>query len=315
MKSMKVIVATVLLLACSSVSASEKDCGCIKTPTSYDKTQDVKISSNTAAIGDVKLTAGQAFDIAVEGRATAGNALTTVYGVIPQVHDNTKGINELRETKVDKSVFSADQQRQDEHIGAVQNAAQIANEKADAGAVRADGIEQRATVTDDRSIHNAVRLDGVEKVNGQQTSMLDNHETRITNTETNVSDLNQSFNEYQVSAHNDMVNGDAQVLKQSRGYTNEKFAQLKSSVDQNSRDIHENKREARSGIAGVAAMANIPQVVDQEFTLGVGLGHYKDQNALAVGGIWAVSSRLAAKASVGFTSEDTVVGVGVGIGF
>lgn len=60
-------------------------------------------------------------------------------------------------------------------VNAVQNAAQIANEKADAGAVRADGIEQRAAVTDDRSIHNAVRLDsaeaGIRETNGAVQSV------------------------------------------------------------------------------------------------------------------------------------------------
>lgn len=50
----------------------------------------------------------------------------------------------------------------DQKATGAQQAAQIANEKADAGAVRADGIEQRATVTDNRSINNAVRLDGAE---------------------------------------------------------------------------------------------------------------------------------------------------------
>lgn len=55
-------------------------------------------------------------------------------------------------------------------VNAVQNAAQIANEKADAGAVRADGIEASLAVTDGRSINNAVRLDaaenGIRETNG-----------------------------------------------------------------------------------------------------------------------------------------------------
>lgn len=100
----------VLSVVSTAVNASDSNCGCISP---YDKKQDVKIASNTAAIGDVKLTANQAFDIAVEGRATAGNALSTVYGLIPQVNNNTKGIEDLKNTKVDKSVFQVDQQRQD----------------------------------------------------------------------------------------------------------------------------------------------------------------------------------------------------------
>ena len=106
-----IIAVTAALTVATSFAAqaTDKDCGCTKTPTSYDKTQDAKI-------GDVKLTAGQAFDIAVEGRATAGNALTTVYGLIPQVNNNTKGIEDLRNAKVDKSVFTADQARQDKAL-------------------------------------------------------------------------------------------------------------------------------------------------------------------------------------------------------
>lgn len=110
------VIAVAVMMASGAASATSKDCGCTKTPTAYDKTQDVKISGNTSAIGDVKLTAGQAFDIAVEGRATAGNAMTTVYGLIPQVNNNAKGIADLQESKVDKSVFTSDQQRQDKAL-------------------------------------------------------------------------------------------------------------------------------------------------------------------------------------------------------
>lgn len=109
MRLHKTFIAVAVLAASAPAFATSPDCGCVKTPTAYDKTQDSKI-------GDVKLTAGQAFDIAVEGRATAGNALSTVYGLIPQVNNNIKGIADLQASKVDKSVFTADQQRQDKAL-------------------------------------------------------------------------------------------------------------------------------------------------------------------------------------------------------
>lgn len=68
---------------------------------------------------------------------------------------------------------------QGNQINAVQNAAQIANEKADAGAVRMDGIEGSLANTDDRSINNAVRLDGVESVNTAQDKRLDKTNQRV----------------------------------------------------------------------------------------------------------------------------------------
>lgn len=110
------VIAVAVMMASGAASAASNDCGCTKTPTAYDKTQDVKISGNASAIADVKLTADQAFDIAVEARATAGNALTTVYELTPQVNNNSKGIADLQESKVDKSVFTADQQRQDKAL-------------------------------------------------------------------------------------------------------------------------------------------------------------------------------------------------------
>lgn len=95
MKLNKKVLALLVMGFSGAASATSQDCGCTKTPTAYDKTQDVKISSNTSAIADVKLTADQAFDIAVEGRAN---------------------IAKLQEQKLDKSVFTADQQRQDKAL-------------------------------------------------------------------------------------------------------------------------------------------------------------------------------------------------------
>lgn len=98
-------------------------------------------------------------------------------------------------TKVSQADFKADQQRQDaaldeaitytvkeqaqtdraqnDHINAVQGAAQSANEKADAGAVRMDGIEKQAGVLDTRTGKTEVRLDTVEGGVRQTNTQLD----------------------------------------------------------------------------------------------------------------------------------------------
>lgn len=254
MKTIKTVIAVVVAL--SSASAFATDCGCIKTPTAYDKTQDVKIGALQDR--DSQLAAD-----------------------IHQVHINTLGkyseswgledranIGKLQADKLDKSVFTADQQRQDkalavtvtaqagrdagqdQHISAVQDAAQSANVKADGLAVRADGIEQRAQVTDDRSIsnavrldgteagiretnaqvavtdsrsiNNAVRLDGVETVNGQQEKMLGNHETRITQ---NSSDIVQLYSngEY-AQSRIDTANANIEANRAAQVASNKRIA-------------------------------------------------------------------------------------------
>lgn len=337
---MKTQIALITLAVMASVPAyaTTKDCGCIKTPTAYDKSQDVKIGSNAAAIGDVKLTAGQAFDIAVEGRATAGNALTTVYGLIPQVNNNTKGIADLQESKVDKSVFTADQQRQDKalaatvtaqagrdagqdhHINAVQEVAQNASVHADALAVRADGIEQRATVTDDRSIHNAVRLDGVEKVNGQQEKMLGNHETRITQNSSDIVQLysNGEYAQSRIDAANVNIeaNRSAQVASNKRIAANsqqlanheQRLGALEQSTSRGFADmgkrIDKVQDKANAGVSAAFASAGIPQVTyGQRFAMGAGVGGYEGESALAVGFSTRISHAVVLKASVASDSQ------------
>lgn len=250
MKTIKTVIAVVVAL--SSASAFATDCGC--NGSSYDKKQDVKIGALQDR--DAQLAAD-----------------------IHQVHINTLGkyseswgledranIGKLQADKLDKSVFTADQQRQDkalaatvtaqagrdagqdQHINAVQDAAQSANVKADGLAVRADGIEQRAQVTDDRSIsnavrldgaegairetnaqvavtdsrsiNNAVRLDGVESVNGQQEKMLGNHETRITQNSSDIVQLysNGEYAQSRIDAANANIeaNRAAQVASNKR---------------------------------------------------------------------------------------------------
>lgn len=222
---------------------------------------------------------------------------------------------------------------QDKHINAVQDAAQSANEKADAGAVRADGIEQRAKVTDDRSINNAVRLDGVEQVNGQQEKMLGNHETRITQ---NSSDIVQLYSngEYaqsridaanaNIQANRDAISSTNRVVSQHSSElanheqrigeleqsTNQRFGALKNQVERN-------KKDADAGVAGVAAMASIPQLTEyQTFNIGAGVGGRHDQQALAVGFSARASQNVVIKVSAASDSNSGwTVGAGAAVGW
>lgn len=106
MKTKMTLIAAVVALTSVSAHATSKDCGCIKTPTAYDKTQDVKIGALQDR--DAQLAAD-----------------------IHQVHINTLGkyseswgledranIGKLQEEKLDKSVFAVDQQRQDKALAA-----------------------------------------------------------------------------------------------------------------------------------------------------------------------------------------------------
>lgn len=89
------------------------------------------------------------------------------------------------------------------------------------------------------------------------------------------------------------------------GKTNAQFNSLKNQID-------DNKRDANAGIAGVAAMANIPQVTQgARFSVGAGVGNRDGESAVAVGFSSRITDSVVGKASV---AADTQSGFTVGAG-
>lgn len=88
--------------------------------------------------------------------------------------------------------------------------------------------------------------------------------------------------------------------------TNQRFANMDKRID-------ENRKNASAGIAGVAAMANIPQVSqNSSFSVGAGVGSYDGEQGIAVGASARFNQNVVTKASVaGTTQSDFVFGVGV----
>ncbi|NBM55849.1 hypothetical protein GWI68_13980 [Proteus sp. G2669] len=75
-------------------------------------------------------------------------------------------------------------------------------------------------------------------------------------------------------------------------------------------------KRASAGIASVAAMANIPYVTAHTFSLGVGVGNYRDANALATGAQYQITESAIIRVSASWNTEDRgVVGGGVSYGW
>lgn len=207
---------------------------------------------------------------------------------------------------------------QDEHINAVQGAAQTANDRATALEGRADVAEgairetnAQVEVTDKRSRDNAVRLDGVEQVNGAQNDWIGNVETT-----SNAAWDRATTNSSAISRESDArAAGDAQTLRSANAYTDSRVSGLSRDVERNRRDIEENRKEARAGIAGAMAMSQIPQVGNYgRFSFAAGIGQYVNQQALAVGFSSRIGDRVITKGAVSADSSSNF-GAGLGIGF
>ncbi|MGN5535781.1 YadA C-terminal domain-containing protein, partial [Acinetobacter sp. Lyrl_1] len=95
------------------------------------------------------------------------------------------------------------------------------------------------------------------------------------------------------------------------------FKNLAARVDYNSKQIDENRDRAARGIAGIAAMVNIPTPAYKGATsFGLGLGHYDSKSAIAIGASHYFNNGVSVKGSLsnGFGDSRTAA-VGAGMSF
>lgn len=181
-------------------------------------------------------------------------------------------------TKVDTSVFTADQQRQDDaaKVEASKRDGQFVTLSSGVAAAQATGdyAHSRIDAANQNIETNRQALVNTNKRVAQNTADIANHEQRITTLESQ---------------------------------TNARFGDLKNQIDKN-------EDKANAGIAGVAAMANIPQVQQgSTFSVGAGAGTREGENAVAVGFSARISENVITKASVAAdTQSGFTAGVGVG---
>ena len=92
--------------------------------------------------------------------------------------------------------------------------------------------------------------------------------------------------------------------------------EVKSSVDSVRKDLQKNDKNLRGGIAGAAALANIPQVTQAGSNLlGVGVGNYRGESAVAVGYSKANESNKVIFKMSGSATTQGDFNVGAGIGY
>ena len=184
-------------------------------------------------------------------------------------------------TKVDKQVFADDQARQDAALKSetTTRTSQVAKLQSGVDQAQATGdyANSRIDVANQNIEANRQASIVTNKRVAANTAQLANHEQRITTLEQN---------------------------------TNARFSDLNSKID-------DNRKHASAGIAGVAAMANIPQVLEhQTFAIGAGAGNTDGESALAVGFSARASQNTVVKASVSNdTQHNFVVGAGVAFGW
>lgn len=296
--------------------------------------------------------------------ASAGaNATNCNNGVQKQLDDLKAGLHQVHmdalqkyseswglEGRANIAALQKDQKRQDDHINAVQGAAQSANEKADGLAVRADSIEKQAGVLDGRVGAVEVRADKLEDGQREQNAQMESdRQQRVDGDTVNAKAITaeaqaraeanvklaagvavaQSTGDY-AKSRADQAYSNAQansaVIRKTNQQVEQNTAQLANHEQrltgleqQTNRNfaslgqrIDKVQDKANAGTATALAAAGIPQVTGaQRFSLGAAVGGYESEHALAVGFSSRVTDNVVIKASV---ATDTQHGVGYNVG-
>lgn len=123
-------------------------------------------------------------------------------------------------------------------------------------------------------------------------------------------DVNASGNVYSGSGHS--VEGNWTAIQDVDSRLSSVDGRL-SGVEKRLSDV---KKTFYRGIAAVTAIANIPTVEQgKRFAVGVGVGNFEGENALAIGASIRANESLTFKASAGKSGSSTAYGAGAALSF
>lgn len=232
--------------------------------------------------------------------------------------------------KVDTSTFEADQARQDKVIATKVDTSTFETDQARQDAALSSETESRTSA--DSALNTKINTNKAEQavVDGRQDSLIGRNAFAI-ETEAATRDAADTYAQSRIDTANAnieanrtaLVNTNKRVAENTAAIANheQRITSLESQVNSGfsslRNQIDKVEKRADAGIAGVAAMANIPQVTNtQTFSVGAGVGARGDQQALAVGFSARVSENVVTKVSVAADTQDKFsVGAGIAYGW
>ncbi|EKK5568070.1 YadA C-terminal domain-containing protein [Enterobacter hormaechei] len=206
------------------------------------------------------------------------------------------------------SIKSLDTQLNRDRRNAESRAAAQAEEDNDQDTRITHNSSAIATETQQRQSQFTTLSAGVKQAQDTGAYAQKRADDAFTRTEENRKALNATNK--RVADNSAAIANHEQRISTLESENNANFGKLKSEVDQN-------RKRASAGIAGVAAMANIPQVIQgQTFSFGAGVGTADSESALAVGVSARASEHVVVKASVSNdTQHNFVAGAGISYGW
>lgn len=232
--------------------------------------------ADRSELEDVAIKADGALAGAIENRNQIDTVKENLADTNKQVANNKESIDQLREN--DQVLTNT--------VNTVKQDVQETKQQVNNNKQEINKVKNDVKVVSQDVANNSIRIQrNEERIDGAYAGIYDNHKN--------------------IEANRQAISRNSQEIQK----LNKNFSDLKNTVDAN-------RKRAAAGIAGVAAMANIPEVNShQTFSVGVGVGGFDGQQAVAVGASARVNDNLTVKASVAANNEEVVWGAGAAFGW
>lgn len=212
---------------------------------STDKAQNTAINNAQSSANNAQNTANVALGVGVANTIGLGIEAAT------RANEDAKLQNQITSNKAAQASTDA---KQNDHINAVQDAAQTANDRATDLEHRADASEnairetnKQLEVTDQRSIDNANRLDGVEATNGAQDAAIKD----LADTKADKTDLNNETAE-RIAGDKALSDTIAQNQKDQAKTDAKQNAEINNKVDKSTYAVDKAKQAIHDTIQDAA---------------------------------------------------------------
>lgn len=199
---------------------------------------------------------------------------------------------------------------------------------------RLDIVETQVSDNTTKITNNGLRLDTVETQVSDNTNAIADVKTDVNGVKAGVADNTAAIEANKTATDQKFVDERAATTQQfkdervvttnhvndmfssQQAITDQRFMQVDSRIDRLDSKVDKNRDRSNAGIAGVAAMANIPYVDGHRFSFGMGIGHHRNQQALAIGVNAAIKDNTHLRLSVATnTEQEQTIGAGLAFGF
>lgn len=139
----------------------------------------------------------------------------------------------------------------------------------------------------------------------------------------NVLQLNQKAENIQDNINiskNDAINTSTHYtnnkINESTNKNDQQFKKIKTQFTKNEQRIDTFEKRVNAGLAGVTAISSIPYVSANNFSFGIGVGNYKNGNAIAAGAQYKPFENTNIRINTSLDNDNnSVVGAGIAIGW